>query len=1495
MKKPVLVLGGGIAGIQASLDLAEMGVPVFIVENSPSIGGRMAQLDKTFPTNDCSACILAPKVTACYNHPLIKTLTWSELLEIKGEAPNFTAVVKKKARYINEELCKGCNDCTLVCPIEVKSEFDMGLGKRHAVFKPFAQAVPNKVTIDKKGTSPCKYRCPAHIDAHGYVALIGQGRYEEALELVRRATPFAGVLGRVCLHPCESECSRRYCDSPLSIAALKRFIADYEVMQGERPKFSVPSQKKEEKVAIIGAGPAGLNCAYQLALMGYPVTVFEALPVPGGMLKVGIPDYRLDKKALEREIKMIEDLGVEIRCNTVIGKDMTFDDLRSRGYKAFFLAIGAHSDMKLDIPGEGTPGVISGIKFLRDINLGNKVGIGEKVLVVGGGNVAMDAARSAIRLGCDVTVAYRRTEQEMPANSWEIEHAREEGVKFEFLTSPLEIVNENGKLRGVKCQRNRLGEPDASGRRRPVAIQGSEFVTEADAVITAIGQSVNSEMIKNIDGLKFDRKGNISCDCTKMVTGVPDIFAGGDAVTGPATMIEAVAAGNRAAKSIHNYLQGASIPVEPFLLPKTQVEEIDFKGVVPAKRSEMPLLEMDRRKNSFDEVELGLTEEQAKAEALRCVDCSICSECRACEKECKSGAICHEQFDEIIEIPVSSVILSPGYDPADEFPEGLGYGKYRDVVTSMEYERILSASGPYKGHVQRPSDGKAPSRIAFIQCVGSRDSQCGSEYCSAVCCMYAVKEAIITREHLPTVRDVDIFYMDMRAYGKDFDKYVDSAKNKYNIGFIRSRVADVKRNEDTGGLMIQHCNADGRMAVSEYDMVVLSVGLSPKKGIGGLLSRIGVKTDRYGFCWVNEMNAPNTSMEGILACGAAAGPKDIPETVVEASAAASEASKLAFGRDVDMADYGAFFKEEEETVLRDVSKEPIRIGVFICHCGVNIGGYLDVPKVVEYAKTLPFVAYSDQNLYTCSVDAQKLIAEKIKELSLNRVVVASCTPRTHEPLFQSVLAKAGINPYLFAMANIRDQCSWVHMERYADATEKAKDLVRMAVGRVMFAKQLTRQKISVTKSALVIGGGMAGITAALEIAGMGYRVHLVERSGGLGGNALNLNVTSAGRIVGDYIGDYIDRVMNNDLIDVYLNTEIKNIDGYVGKYSTVISVNGTEKELSHGVVIVATGAAEKKPSEYLYGSDKRVVTQMELESLLKNGTMGAESSSGINLNGLKNVFMIQCVGSREAERPYCSRVCCNQAIRNAMLMKERNPGMNITILYRDIRSYGLNELEFKKARNMGITFLRYDQESKPGVSVSGEDGKLHVRVHEPLLDAYINSEADLVCLSSAIAPAAEENKRIAQMLKVPMNQDGFFLEAHAKLRPVDFATEGVYLCGLAHGPKNLKESIVQGKAAAARAATVISKDMLETEGTIAQVNELLCTGCGTCEKVCAYKAVTVEDVKTRTGTVKKAKINGVLCKGCGTCSAACRCGAIDVNGFADRQVLSEIESLLRGG
>jgi heterodisulfide reductase subunit A-like polyferredoxin len=1483
MKKPVLVLGGGIAGIQASTDLADMGVPVFLVESGPSIGGRMAALDKTFPTNDCSACILAPKVTSCFNHPLVKTFTLSDLTGLEGAAPNFRAVISRRPRYVDEDVCKGCDDCAKVCPIKVKSEFDMGMGERAAIYKPFAQAVPNKAVIDKKGASPCKFNCPAKLDAHGYVALIAEGRYEDALKVVRRTTPFSGVLGRVCFHPCENACARQYVEAPVSIASLKRFIADREASSGEKPKPPDGMPPRDDKIAIIGAGPAGLNCAYRLLLNGYRPVVFEALGEPGGMLRYGIPDFRLDKAVLRREIGMITDMGAEIRTGLSFGSDFTVESLKSEGYRAIFVATGACVDMKLGIPGENHKRVIAGIDFLRSVNSGERPRLGGKAAVVGGGNVAIDAARACVRLGCETTLVYRRTVAEMPANEWEVRHALDEGVAILELASPKEAVTDSGgRLMGLVCVKNELGRPDASGRRRPVPVEGSDFMIEADTVIVAAGQKVDSDAAARGGLGNFGRSGNIRTDET-LNAGIEGVFAGGDAARGPATAIEAIADGNGAAEAIINYLEGRTGDVKPFSLPQTPLEDIDTGSERAVPRAAMPMIEMERRTASFDEVETGYDESTALAEARRCLDCSVCCECRMCEEACSPDAIRHRQREDVFELDVSAVILAGGYGTGHELPPELGYGRYADVVTSLEYERILSASGPFAGHIQRPSDGKRPERIAFIQCAGSRDVQCGAPYCSAVCCMYAAKEASITREHLPGVKAVDIFYMEMRAYGKDFDRYITAARDKYGVNFIRSRVGGVTRDESSGELSVSYCLGEG-VSSGGYDMVVLSVGMKPDERNRALYARIGVRTDIHGFVWTDDPGAPMSSREGVLACGAAAGPKDIPETVVEASAAAAEGARFAGMADIDIYGpvYGRFFKEIPAVPERDVSRDPIRVGVFVCHCGANIGGYLAVREVVEHARTLPFVSFADESLFTCSIDAQRAIAERIAEYGLNRVVVASCTPRTHEPLFRGVLSSAGLNPYLFTMANIRDQCSWVHMGDSASATEKAKELVTMAIAHAVGAKQLVRKKIPVDRSALVIGGGVSGMASALELSGMGYRVHLTERGQELGGHARYLSYDRAGRPVSPRIDGMIRSVLDDRNIEIHMSSIISAIDGYVGNFKTTLETERGREEFSHGAVIVAVGADESIPDGFGRGSGA-VMTHLELERRLRGPDFSPTPG---------RVAMIQCVGSRGEERPYCSRVCCAQALRNAIRIRLKYPASDVVILFREMRSYGVGEALYTEARKLGVQFVRFADGDYPSVKTVGT--RVSVRAKDVVLGSEVVFEADILSLAAAMQPNMEENTRLARMLKVPLNQDGFFLEAHAKLRPVDFATEGVYVAGLAHSPKGFRECMVQGRAAAARAATVLSRDFLETEGAIARVDASLCSACGACADVCAYGAVSVEDVAVRRGTVKKAVVNEVLCKGCGTCGAVCRCGAIDISGFSDAQVINELEYLLRG-
>lgn len=847
----------------------------------------------------------------------------------------------------------------------------------------------------------------------------------------------------------------------------------------------------------------------------------------------------------------------------------------------------------------------------------------------------------------------------------------------------------------------------------------------------------------------------------------------------------------------------------------------------------------------------------------------LTEKCEVCKEFCEADAIDFNQKEQVLNLNVGAVILAPGFEEFDARLKGeFGYGVYPNVVTSIEFERILSASGPYKGKVLRPSDQRHPRKIAFIQCVGSRDSSCNKGYCSSVCCMYATKEAIIAREHEKEIEPT-IFFMDMRAFGKDFDKYYERAQKEYGIRYIKSMVSSVKQMQQTKNLKIKYVK-DGREIVEEeFDLVVLSVGLSPSENIQQLGRRLGVELNKYGFCQTDAFSPVKTSRAGIYVCGAFQGPKDIPETVIQASGAASFAQgDLASAR-------GSLVTRKEYPPEIDVRGQPPRIGAFICHCGINIGGVVDVPAVVKYAQTLPHVVYSMHNLYTCSQDTQEIIKEKIREHNLNRVIVASCSPRTHEPLFQETIREAGLNRYLFEMANIRDQCSWVHMHEPEAATEKAKDLVRMAVAKAARLEPLQRLRLSVIPRGLVIGGGISGMTAALSLARQGFEVYLVEKEKELGGLMKKIHYTLEGKDTQEFLKNMINEISNNQLIRVFTNTEPKEISGYIGNFKTTLT---SGEELEHGIIIVATGGEELKTDEYLNGKNKNVLTQMELEERL--------SHKDSEIGNLKCVVMIQCVGSREDNRPYCSRVCCSESIKNALKIKEINPEAQVFVLYRDMRTYGFKEDYYRNAREKGVIFIRYNEHEKP--QVLEDRGSLRVSVNDEVLGEKLIFQPDLVVLGVATVPH-QENKSLAQMLKVPLNDDGFFLEAHVKLRPVEFATEGIFVCGLAHNPKFLDESITQANAAASRASIILSQDEIEAEGTVATVNISRCSTCGMCESLCAYKAIEVKTVDEKRG-IRAAVVTEAMCKGCGACVANCRSSALDLRGFTDDQIFLAINS-----
>jgi len=847
--------------------------------------------------------------------------------------------------------------------------------------------------------------------------------------------------------------------------------------------------------------------------------------------------------------------------------------------------------------------------------------------------------------------------------------------------------------------------------------------------------------------------------------------------------------------------------------------------------------------------------------------------CRACEKFCENKAIDFDQKEERLTLKVGSVILAPGFEAFDaNLITHYGYSRFPNVVTAKEFERILSASGPYQGHLVRPSDRKEPKKIAWVQCVGSRNiNQCDHNYCSAVCCMYAIKEAVIAKEHSHEPLDTAIFFMDMRTYGKGFERYYNRAKEELGVRFIRSRVHTIVEEPDTRDLLIRYIGDDGRVTEETFDMVVLSVGLQTSQEMMERAKKLGVELNEHRFCATSSFQPVATSRPGVYVCGAFQGPKDIPQAVMEASAAAASAgAALSEAR-------GTLVKEKIYPEERNVIGEPPRIGVFVCNCGINIGSVVNVPEVAEFAATLPYVVHVDQNLFSCSQDTQDRMKAIIKEKRLNRVVVASCSPRTHEALFQETCQEAGINKYLFEMANIRDQCSWVHQNSPKEATEKAKELVRMAVAKAAMLEPLRELELGLTQSALVIGGGVAGMVAARELSAQGFEVTLVERSESLGGNARKMRHTWRGEDVQGFLSKLIEEVNQDPRIQVYLNAEVVEVDGFMGNFTSTIKVSngsGEPVKVRHGAVVIATGARESKPTEYLYGQDPRVFTSQEFDELWAKGDPKVKDA--------KTIAFIQCVGSREPKRPYCSKVCCTHTCQNAVKLKEEDPERDVMVFYRDIRTYGFNEDHYKRAREKGVLFFRYELESKPKVTTDNS-GRLQVQGMDHVLGLPVTIYPDVLVLAAAIEP--NENQTLAQLYKVPLNEDGFFLEAHMKLRPVDFATDGVFLAGLAHYPKPIDEAIAQAKAAASRAVTVLATQRMVVGGKVAYADPRKCTGCGVCELVCAYKAISL---KPDTLT---SEVNEALCKGCGTCVSSCRSGALSLKGFNDPQIFAMIDAL----
>ena len=848
--------------------------------------------------------------------------------------------------------------------------------------------------------------------------------------------------------------------------------------------------------------------------------------------------------------------------------------------------------------------------------------------------------------------------------------------------------------------------------------------------------------------------------------------------------------------------------------------------------------------------------------------------CNICVGVCKNNAIDLRQKEEKVEVEVGAIILATGYETFDPKLRGdYGYGKMQNVVTSMDYERLLCATGPYEGEILRASDKKHPHNIAWIQCVGSRQVlPGGNSYCSAVCCTYTQKQVILTKDHDAEAK-CTIFHNDIRSFGKDFERFYQRTENLPGVRFIRSYVSLGKEIPESKNVTIKYSTPDEGVKEEEFDMVVLCVGLNPPAGFEDLAKTFGIELNSHGFCQTDQVNPMKTSRPGIFISGAFGGPIDIPESVVTASGSGSQCGELIGYR------RGKLSKKRVYPPERDVSQDEPKVGVFICHCGANIGRVVDVPATVEYAATLPNVAHAEEQLFSCSTDSAQQIVDAINEKGLNRVIVAACTPRTHEPLFRDTLREAGINQYYFDMANIREHDSWVHSKEKEEATQKAKDLIRMSVARASLLEPLQEFDLPVDKRALVVGGGVAGMNSALSIANQGHEVHLVEKETDLGGTARKLHYTLEGLDVQAYLRDLIEKVYQHPLVHVYTGATITDATGYVGNFLTKVESEGRVKEIKHGAAVIAIGADVYQPTEYLYGKNARVLTHLELEEQI---TKKDES-----LLNAQSLVAIQCVGCRNEDRNYCSRICCQESIKNVLKLKELNPKMDIYVLFRDVRTYGFAEDYYREAADKDVKFIRYEPDDKPQVEAVTEGGKeiLRVTVTDLILDKKLVIDTDYLALAAAVVPSAG-SQEIAQLFKVPLNPDGFFMEAHVKLRPVDFAAEGVYLCGIAHYPKLMSETISQAYGAAGRALTLLANDTVTASGSVCTVDEAKCIGCGACISACTYGAIEFQETKQG----KKASVIPVLCKGDGLCNSKCPTGAISLKHYTDEEILSQVDA-----
>lgn len=857
------------------------------------------------------------------------------------------------------------------------------------------------------------------------------------------------------------------------------------------------------------------------------------------------------------------------------------------------------------------------------------------------------------------------------------------------------------------------------------------------------------------------------------------------------------------------------------------------------------------------------------------IDLEKCSDIESLVKVCPAGAINPDDLGSSGDISCGAIVLSPGASLFD--PSGLdylGYSEQPDVVTSLEYERILSASGPTGGQLRRPSNGEQPKKVAWIQCIGSRGLQKGAaSYCSGACCMFALKEAIVTKERFQEDIETTVFYMDMRTFGKDYERYYQRARDEFGVRFIHSRPHSILRQHNQQDLLISYTTDDSsKLLTEEFDMVVLSTGFKASEENRILAEKAGIELNDSNFPRHSGLNQVATSRPGIYAVGTFQAPKDIPETMVQASAAACLAGKAVPSEEKDQDEAAALLLPPERNV---VGEEP-RVGVFVCDCGENIGGVIDVEAVIESAAKLPHVVAAQAEGHGCSRESMENIRRTIEEQNLNRVVIGGCSPRTHESKFQDLIRRAGINRYLLEFANIRDQATWVHGHQPERAVAKAKDLIRMAVGAVVQAQPLAEHRLPINKNVLVVGGGVTGMTAALELADQGFKVYLAEKTTSLGGVARKIRRTLEGDEVQPFIENLVEQTTKHRNIEVITGAIIVDHSGMPGMFTTGMQVGRQMfyRQIEHGITILATGAEPHRPGLFMLGECEQVRTQLEVQELVEDNPEAVDT--------WENVVMIQCVGSRTEENPNCSRICCQTAVKNALRIVELNPDARVFVLYRDMRTYGFQEEYYQKAREKGVIFVRYHQDAPPLVSAA--DGKVDVRFTDIILGRDITVSADCLCLSTGLIADQDSTEELAMVFKLSRTHDGYFLEDHVKLRPVDLSVPGFFVAGTAHAPKTISESLVQARAAASRAQTMLAKEYISLGAATARVDSSRCASCLICVRACPFDVPFIN-------ADGYSEIDPAKCHGCGICASECPAKAIQLMQFEDDQILSKLEQL----